>query len=174
MRNTYNDFIKIESYLNNHDKIEELKGTDETGSEKYLLQCDFKESDFEIFQDLTLDQINIQKDKICHELTLMMSSILININMNLSQSGVEENDFFFSSSYSTEFVNNLLEKEMENDLIQTLNFLYCKILRCSLLQILLFVPKLVNFKCVIAHLTRLSTEENTETESQLTLSLILQ
>ncbi|CAI2367775.1 unnamed protein product [Moneuplotes crassus] len=119
----------------------------------------------------TMESWQRDQSQICHEITIILSSILININMNLSQRNNYEE--ITRSLYTEEELILILEGEIDGKIDNCFKNLHCTSMRCTLLQIFMMVPQVSQIQALVQHLKRCSNYQDRKSEIQLTFSTIL-
>ena len=179
-RDLFNDFtvlktfIKIQSEEKAEDEEEKVSNEGEQSSNeneynhfKLISQSDFADLDPE-----KLVEYQLKSEKSCFELTVILSSALINIrnNLNLTEEFTEKN----TEKYSKQLLEEVLHDEVDLGLLNILDINTCIKVRFTLLQILTLVPAVNRIAPCINLLKSMKEKEQFETiEIQLILSVIL-
>jgi hypothetical protein len=141
LKTGFNEYLSITSFISNsenggNDENQELD--QEISESAYFTRNRIPKSVLEKYDP---DNIDLYKDRISrleYELTLVVTSVLLNININLSQVDTVNESAY--RPYTDEFLNEVFSQEVENGIFEVLKWVCCGLMRCTVLQIFALVP----------------------------------
>lgn len=136
LRNNFNEYLSISSFISNSEN-EEAAEFDESTEVNYFSKNRIPKSELEKYDSDNIDLYKERVERLGYEITLVMTSILLNININLSQKDIESESAFHP--YTEEFINEVFAQEVEHGIFEILKCSDCNIVRCTLLQIFALV-----------------------------------